>query len=195
MLSDYDKQWCSKLLADLGKMPISSPFRNPVNSLDIPDYLTIIKRPMDFSTMKKKLQNGEYSSVRSFVDDIQLICDNAKTFNGEQSLLGIIGNDIMDEVNKQYSEKPSNSEEEWYKSLNKAILRLQEHMNSPPSNMVPSESQIEMPKISVSDLSNSQIQQIEQMVGGESINELGKKWNFLNNDTKKEILNILGETA
>ena len=194
MLSDYDKQWCSKLLADLGKMPISSPFRNPVNSLAIPDYLTIIKRPMDFSTMKKKLQNGEYSSVRSFIDDIQLICDNAKTFNGEQSLLGIIGNDIMDEVNKQYSEKPSNSEEEWYKSLNKAILRLQEHMNSPPSNIVPSESQIEMPKISVSDLSNSQIQQIEQMVGGESINELGKKWNFLNNDTKKEILNILGET-
>jgi E1A/CREB-binding protein len=44
--------------------PESLPFRQPVDPtlLQIPDYFDIVKRPMDLSTIKKKLDTGMYSN-------------------------------------------------------------------------------------------------------------------------------------
>ena len=39
-----------------GEMNAASWFTRPVDPSDVPDYYTIIKRPMDFSTIKKKLE-------------------------------------------------------------------------------------------------------------------------------------------
>ncbi|KAK8878184.1 hypothetical protein M9Y10_004949 [Tritrichomonas musculus] len=191
MLSDYDKAWCNKLLLDLGKMPITSPFKMPVDTVhDAPNYLEFVEHPMDFSTMKKKLQNNEYPTVKSFIDDIQLICDNAKKFNGEQSLLGMISNDIMDEANKQYSEKASNADEEWYRSLSKAIFKLQEHINSAPPEVSLLATKTPMPDFQSLKLSDDKINTIQQMIGGESIDTLESRWMFLNENTRETIIKI-----
>lgn len=47
---------------NLWKMPGAFVFHAPVDwqLLDAKDYLTIIKRPMDFGTIKIKLQNNAY---------------------------------------------------------------------------------------------------------------------------------------
>jgi hypothetical protein len=39
---------------------------------EVPDYLKIIKNPMDFSKMSKKLQAGEYTSLSQF--EVREIC-------------------------------------------------------------------------------------------------------------------------
>jgi hypothetical protein len=59
-------------------------FLRPVNyeALNLPTYPNIIKQPMDLSTVETKLRNNEYDSVQSCVDDLQLIVDNARKFNG-----------------------------------------------------------------------------------------------------------------
>jgi hypothetical protein len=41
-------------------------FLEPVDTNIVTDYLSVIKKPMDFGTMKKKVLQGEYSSLQSF---------------------------------------------------------------------------------------------------------------------------------
>lgn len=190
MLSDYDKAWCNKLLLDLLKMPITGPFKNPVTVVDAPTYLSIVEHPMDFSTMKKKLQNNEYPTVKSFIDDIKLISDNAKKFNGEQSLLGLISDDILNEAYKQYSEKSNNADEEWYRSLSKAIFKLQEHINNAPPEVSLLSTTTPIPDLKSLELSSDKTNKIQQLIGGEKINTLEMNWPFLNEATRKSIIKI-----
>lgn len=59
-------------------------FKYPVDivAYQCPDYYDIIKNPMDLSTMQIKMDKGEYKTPMDFEADIQLIVDNALTYNG-----------------------------------------------------------------------------------------------------------------
>lgn len=65
----------------------SMPFRQPVDpiTLGIPDYFTIVRKPMDLSTIHKKLLTGQYSDPWEYVDDVWLIFDNAWLYNRKTS--------------------------------------------------------------------------------------------------------------
>lgn len=67
--------------------PESLPFRQPVDPtlLQIPDYFEIIKRPIDLSTIKKKLDTGQYADPWQYVDDVWLMFDNAWLYNKKTS--------------------------------------------------------------------------------------------------------------
>ena len=188
MLSDYDKTWCSKLLEELGRWQITLPFRKPVDPETARNYHEIVTNPMDFQTMKRKLNAGEYPTVEAFVDDVQLICDNAKKFNGERSMYAYMCDDIMAEVKKQYSEKADSADEKWFKSLLKATRALDEHMNEAPADVVGSEL-VDMPKIE--GLPDDVVEAVETEIGGEKIEKLPRKWLGLNEVTKKKIVEII----
>lgn len=82
---------CEALIPTLEKLvqqePESVPFRSPVDpiNLGIPDYLDIIKKPMDLGTIEKKLRKGEYSDPWEYVDDVWLMFDNAWLYNRKTS--------------------------------------------------------------------------------------------------------------
>ena len=59
--------------ADLFAAPV-----DPV-ALNAPDYLTVVKKPMDFGTIRKKLLR--YASLEDFVADIKLVYQNARRYN------------------------------------------------------------------------------------------------------------------
>ncbi|KAJ2110696.1 Transcriptional activator spt7, partial [Coemansia sp. RSA 922] len=61
----------------------SVPFLYPVKRKDAPDYLKVIKHPMDLAAMTKNLRNEVYNSKRQFSDHLQLIRDNCYTYNTE----------------------------------------------------------------------------------------------------------------
>lgn len=67
--------------------PDSIPFRQPVDpqALGIPDYFDIIKKPMDLSTIKRKLDTGQYVDPWDYVDDVWLMFDNAWIYNRKTS--------------------------------------------------------------------------------------------------------------
>ncbi|KAJ8398757.1 hypothetical protein AAFF_G00419540 [Aldrovandia affinis] len=67
--------------------PESLPFRQPVDPmlLGIPDYFEIVKIPMDLSTIKRKLDTGQYQEPWQYVDDIWLMFNNAWLYNRKTS--------------------------------------------------------------------------------------------------------------
>ncbi|XP_068160913.1 histone acetyltransferase p300 isoform X2 [Antennarius striatus] len=67
--------------------PESLPFRMPVDpqQLCIPDYFEIVKNPMDLSTIKRKLDTGQYQDPWQYVDDIWLMFNNAWLYNRKTS--------------------------------------------------------------------------------------------------------------
>ncbi|XP_036834335.1 bromodomain testis-specific protein isoform X6 [Oncorhynchus mykiss] len=61
----------------------SWPFRTPVDAvgLHIPDYYTIIKTPMDLSTIKKRLQNNYYCKALECIQDFNKLFTNCYVYN------------------------------------------------------------------------------------------------------------------
>ncbi|CRH01559.1 bromodomain protein, putative [Plasmodium relictum] len=61
-------------------------FLYPVNVELVPDYLNIIKEPMDFTTMKHKIQNYKYNDFNEFEKDVYLIINNCYTYNDKSTI-------------------------------------------------------------------------------------------------------------
>lgn len=73
------------LLNDLIHHPASWPFRKPVDTNEVPDYLSVITAPMDLSTMSKRLENEHYKSISEFTADLKLIADNCRKYNDPET--------------------------------------------------------------------------------------------------------------
>ncbi|KAG6720185.1 hypothetical protein I3842_03G046500 [Carya illinoinensis] len=74
---------CEALLKRLMSHQYAWVFNTPVDvaKLNIPDYLTVIKHPMDLGTVKTKLASGVYLSPLDFRADVKLTFNNAMTYN------------------------------------------------------------------------------------------------------------------
>uniref|UniRef100_A0A3P8UA60 Bromodomain-containing protein 2 n=1 Tax=Amphiprion percula TaxID=161767 RepID=A0A3P8UA60_AMPPE len=59
------------------------PFYTPVDAvtLGLHDYHDIIKQPMDLSTIKKKINYGEYINAKEFAADVRLMFSNCYKYN------------------------------------------------------------------------------------------------------------------
>ncbi|GMY15060.1 transcription factor GTE10-like isoform X1 [Fagus crenata] len=74
---------CKALLESMRSHQFGWVFNEPVDvvKLNIPDYFTVIKYPMDFGTIKSKIASGECSSPFEFAADVRLTFSNALTYN------------------------------------------------------------------------------------------------------------------
>lgn len=74
---------CEVLLKRLMTHQFGWVFNTPVDvvKLNIPDYFTVIKHPMDLGTIKSRITSGEYSSPVDFAADVRLTFSNAMTYN------------------------------------------------------------------------------------------------------------------
>ncbi|KAL8692173.1 MAG: hypothetical protein Q9218_002750 [Villophora microphyllina] len=70
------------------------PFVKLVPKTLYPDYYVIIKHPISMDMIKKKINKEEYSNLREFVNDIRLLCNNARTYNEDGSTIFQDANDI-----------------------------------------------------------------------------------------------------
>lgn len=66
---------------------IIDPFMKLVPKSQYPDYYMIIKQPISMDMIKKKINKEEYSNLRDFRNDIELLCSNARTYNEDTSLI------------------------------------------------------------------------------------------------------------
>lgn len=82
-------KFCNKLIQEMnnGKKckDFAWPFLEPVNDImyQIFDYYTIIKKPMDLGTVKKKLDARQYATPQEFKDDVNQIVTNCCTYNAK----------------------------------------------------------------------------------------------------------------
>lgn len=73
---------------------IIDPFIKLVPRAQYPDYYIIITNPISMDQIKKKINKEEYQSLKEFLDDIRLLCTNARTYNEDGSVLFQDANDI-----------------------------------------------------------------------------------------------------
>ncbi|KAH1011050.1 hypothetical protein HUJ04_000494 [Dendroctonus ponderosae] len=69
------------LLTMLEKKDPQNFFAWPVTDAIAPGYSKIISKPMDFSTMRQKVEDGQYNNLKEFTDDFHLMCENAMKYN------------------------------------------------------------------------------------------------------------------
>ena len=62
---------------------LSLPFRKPVDAdlLNLSDYHDVILEPMDFGTIKSRLEEKHYWSAEKCVSDFKLVFNNCYTYN------------------------------------------------------------------------------------------------------------------
>jgi hypothetical protein len=105
-------------------MKDAAPFLRPVDpvALNIPLYPSIIKHPMDFSTVERKLNssnpikpdlnpdNPRYLNPDDFVSDVRLIFANCITFNGPEHTVSQMGRRVEEVFDKQIKNIPPAAE-------------------------------------------------------------------------------------
>ncbi|XP_053693465.1 PH-interacting protein [Sabethes cyaneus] len=72
---------CLELLELIWQCDDSEPFREPVDTLQHPDYLQIVDTPMDLRTIKEDLLGGNYEAPLDFCKDMKLIFQNSRNYN------------------------------------------------------------------------------------------------------------------
>ena len=111
-----------KIFEIVEKDPLAFDFLEPVDyiALNILDYPKIITNPMDLGTVKKNLLEYKYSNFKAFLDDINLIWKNCRTYN-------LPGSDIVKMAN--HCEKIFNKNlDKIFKNYNK-IKRINRNEN------------------------------------------------------------------
>ncbi|KAK7409864.1 hypothetical protein VNO78_00232 [Psophocarpus tetragonolobus] len=81
-----DKKLLLFILDRLQKKDTHGVFSEPVDPEELPDYHDIIKHPMDFGTVRKKLDGGLYTDLEHFEKDVFLICSNAMQYNSSDTI-------------------------------------------------------------------------------------------------------------
>uniref|UniRef100_A0A673MXZ3 ATPase family AAA domain-containing protein 2-like n=1 Tax=Sinocyclocheilus rhinocerous TaxID=307959 RepID=A0A673MXZ3_9TELE len=59
-------------------------FTKPVDTEEVPDYTTVIKQPMDLSTVLSKIDLHKYETVVAYLQDVDLIWQNALEYNPDR---------------------------------------------------------------------------------------------------------------
>ncbi|KAL1825977.1 hypothetical protein ACET3Z_012755 [Daucus carota] len=75
------------LLKAMYDHPDAWPFKEPVDSRDVPDYYDIIRDPMDLKTMSKRVESEQYYvTFEMFVADARRMFSNARTYNSPETI-------------------------------------------------------------------------------------------------------------
>jgi bromodomain-containing factor 1 len=108
-MTPEQQRYCVAIVKQLKKHRDAWPFLNPVDpvALNIPDYPTIIKRPMDLSQVERRLTAKEYQHVNDFISDVRLIFDNCYLYNGRDAPISILAQNLEEVFNNQLRKMPS----------------------------------------------------------------------------------------
>ncbi|VBB32826.1 unnamed protein product [Acanthocheilonema viteae] len=71
----------SEVIEKIASKDYNDVFAKPVTEKEVPGYSTVIKNPMDLSTMRKKLAKGDYKNLSQLKSDFTLMMNNCSTFN------------------------------------------------------------------------------------------------------------------
>ena len=117
-------------------------FSKPVNPVTskCPDYLDIIKRPMDLGTVQKKFPGKgkptekspgkqEYKSPEEFRDDVRLVWSNCRTYNAVGHAVRTMGDSLSEIWEKKWA--LSGIETKWEEEMRRQELEEQVLTNIP----------------------------------------------------------------
>lgn len=75
------KKLAQMVLKDIAHHRLAPLFQRPIKESFAPGYKSIVKRPMDLSTIQSRIKNGFITTTEEFTRDVLLMCQNALMFN------------------------------------------------------------------------------------------------------------------
>lgn len=110
--NDIRMKFCTQTLRELKKnkyRDINYPFLAPVDvvALNIPDYVNIVKHPMDLSTIERKLTEGDYHEPEQFEQDIRLMFNNCYLYNPPTLPVHKMGRELEKVFDEKWAQKPA----------------------------------------------------------------------------------------
>ncbi|XP_058462395.1 bromodomain-containing protein homolog isoform X2 [Malaya genurostris] len=75
-----------RILDQLEAKDVQEIFREPVDTDEVTDYLTVVKNPIDLGTMRQKLRSGFYTSIEDLEADVALMISNCLTYNNKDTI-------------------------------------------------------------------------------------------------------------
>lgn len=75
-----------RLLDTLSAKDNQEIFSEPVDVDEVPDYMDVVKEPMDLSTMRRKLNTGEYCTLDGMETDFNLMIQNCLAYNNKDTI-------------------------------------------------------------------------------------------------------------
>ncbi|XP_061673385.1 bromodomain-containing protein 3-like isoform X1 [Syngnathoides biaculeatus] len=84
------------------------PFYKPVDAeaLELHDYHDIIKHPMDLSTVRKKMDKGEYCDPQGFATDVRLMFSNCYKYNPPDHEVVAMARKLQDVFEMRFAKIP-----------------------------------------------------------------------------------------
>ncbi|ESW10878.1 hypothetical protein PHAVU_009G245800 [Phaseolus vulgaris] len=177
------------------------PFLDPVDveGLELHDYHEIIAKPMDFSTIEKKMNAKDgsgYKNVREIYSDVRLIFKNAMKYNNEKHDIHIMAKSLLEKFEKKWLQllpKVAQAESEQLKEEANAQLEKQLVQEATYANMAKdiSLSLCEV-EVQLKNLKEMVIEKCRKISIRERL-ELVKSFNRLNFDNLNKALQIICE--
>ena len=122
MIGEEQKNQCLKILDELVSHPISTVFQEPVDPVldEVPDYLDVIQHPSDLSTVRNRLLRNKYATLADFKREVNLIWENAATYNGKNSLPWYIADHLSKIFSRRFALLEEPPVEQWVNEYLKA---------------------------------------------------------------------------
>ncbi|KAL6923659.1 hypothetical protein ACHAPO_007894 [Fusarium lateritium] len=103
-------EFCADLLTRMLSGPgfwtrLVGPFKDAVEPVEdgVPDYFEKVKRPMDLSTIKFKMDHKEYNNEEEFLTDVRQIFDNCFTYWKKGDPMWIAGEKLQKTFEDKFS--------------------------------------------------------------------------------------------
>jgi hypothetical protein len=93
-MNDHVRGTCQRILSS---HRISEIFCDPIDRIldECPDYFSVVKHPINLSTIQWKLDDGEYQTMQQWSQDVELVWANALAYNGPDSHLEILAHEMQ----------------------------------------------------------------------------------------------------
>jgi hypothetical protein len=135
-LSHVEAEFCKRVTTKLSYSPLAGLFLQPVDPIPdgCPDYLSIIKEPMDIGTILDKLKMGSYASPAQWEQDLMLVWSNAMTYNPRGSVFWLIAAKLQKKSQKLVKFIPKTEADLWHLELLAASKKVSKILRyNPPS--------------------------------------------------------------
>ncbi len=146
---------------------IGDPFLEEVSRKDFPDYYQLIKHPMALNSVRKHINGNRMRSLDQFIEEINLIWQNAQLYNEEESLIYQDSKTLQDYFQKRIEElkhelsQPKTHDHGTPSSKKKPVIKLKPPVKSKLNLQVKNEQEDKPVEETAKDVSNEQENKLE----------------------------------
>lgn len=104
MFNEFSRAHAIRVMEKLIEYPSAKRFLCPVDPIKegAYDYYDVIKKPADITSILNKLLNDNYQTMFDWRNDIHQIGVNAKLYNGENSCISILSDELIKHFEKLF---------------------------------------------------------------------------------------------